>query len=242
MYNREIDERFVAFFDMLGMAELGLRDPETAWGALSDLAAAKDRILNLEIKMLSTRNTIRDRVRAFTFSDSIVVFTKSNQVTDVYAIIILCSELFMSALHACVPLRGAIAHGRLLFNIERQLFAGPSLVRAYRLSEDAQWLGIIVDEVVAQKASAIPLLSGRKKPVVIDSEVPTRSGRRVKSAVIDWVETHRNNVTADPPISVKQFYEAFEPIFGPYDELRISVRKKYENTVAFVNERLLAGK
>ena len=241
MGNQQIDERFVGFFDMLGMSELSLQNPDVAWGALSDLAAAKDRILNLEIQILSTNEVIRDRVRAFMFSDSIVVFTKSNQLADTYAIVILCSELFSSALHACVPLRGAIAYGRFLFNIEQNLFAGPPLVSAYRLSEDAQWLGIRVDNVVAKKANAIPLLSERNNPVIVDFEVPTKSGGLAKSAVIDWVEVHRNNFTVQPPITVQQFYEAFKSMFGSYNELPVSVQNKYENTVAFVNERLLVG-
>ena len=241
MDNQRIDERFVGFFDMLGMSKLSLRNPDVAWGALSDFADAKDRILNLEIQILSSKEVIRDRVRAFMFSDSIVVFTKSNQLADTYAIVILCSELFSIALRACVPLRGAIAHGRFLFNIEQNLFVGPPLVNAYRLSEDAQWLGIRVDKVVTQKANAIPLLSERNKPVIIDWEVPTKSGGWVKSAVIDWVETHRNNFKVEPPITIQQFYEAFIPMFGPYNELSIPVQNKYENTVAFINERLLAG-
>ena len=236
---QQVDERFVAFFDMLGMSDLSLSNPDVAWGALSDLAAAKDDILNLDIEIIGTDEVIKDRVRAFTFSDSIVAFSLSNQTVDTYAMVILCSELFSKALHSCVPLRGAIAHGRFLFNFEQNLFAGPPLVNAYRLSEDAQWLGIRVDEVVAEKAKAIPLKSKHNKSVIINWEVPTKSGEGVKSFVIDWVETHRNNFTARPPITVQQFYQAFESMFGSYDDLPISVQKKYENTVSFVNERLL---
>jgi hypothetical protein len=239
MAKEQVDERFVAFFDMLGMSDLSLRDADIAWGALSDLSKAKNEILKIGIEIVNTSEIIEDRVRAFTFSDSIVAFTLSNQVVDTYAIVILSSELFSAALHSCIPLRGAIAHGRFLFNFDQNLFAGPPLVNAYRLSEEAQWLGIRLDEVVASKARDIPLQSKQGNQIIIDWEVPTKSGEKMKSHVIDWVTPHINNFTVQPPVSVQQFYQAFQSMFGCFEQLPESVQRKYTNTVEFINNRLV---
>lgn len=234
------ESRYVAYLDMLGMSQLTVRDPELAWQALSGLNETQQEILGLEIELLTTGNRIRDRVRAFTFSDSIVMFSLSDELPDTWAMVILASELFTQALHCCIPVRGAIAHGRFLFNLERNLFAGPPLVSAYHLAEEAQWLGVRVDEAVAARAQAIPINSPRGRPVVIEWGVRVKSGARIVSHVVDWVETHRANFTVPPPIGVEAFYEAFVRMFGRLEELPLDVRVKYENTVEFVNERLQA--
>ena len=40
------------------------------------------------------------------------------------------------------------------------------------------------------------------------------------------------------PITEHQFYEAFERLFGPYDESDKTVHSKYKNTVDFINNVL----
>jgi hypothetical protein len=92
---------------MLGMSQLAVQDPELAWQALCGLNDAQEKILRLEIELKATAERIRDRVRAFTFSDSIVMFSLSDELPDAWAIVILASELFAKALHYCIPVRGA---------------------------------------------------------------------------------------------------------------------------------------
>lgn len=232
------DLRYVAYFDMLGMSQLTVRDPDLAWQALSGLSNAQQEILRLEIELTSTAERIQDRVRAFTFSDSIVMFSLSDEPSDTWAIVVLAAELFARALHYSIPIRGAISHGRFLFNFECNLFSGPPLVSAYRLAEEAQWLGVRVDEVVAARVQAVPITSPSGAPVVISWAVPVKSGGTVISHVLDWVCTHRANFTVATPISVEAFYQAFVRLFGQLEQLPGDVRAKYENTVQFVNERL----
>ena len=234
------DSRYVAYFDMLGMSELTVRDPELAWRALSELSNAQQEILQLEIKLQATAERIQDRVRAFTFSDSIVMFSLSDGLPDTWAIVVMACELFARALRYCIPIRGAISHGRFLFNLDRNLFTGPPLVAAYQLAEEAQWLGIRVDEAVASRAQGIPINSPRGRPVIIKWEVPVKFGGTAMSHVVDWVETHRQNFKVTTPIGVDAFYQAFVQLFGPLEALPANVRLKYENTVEFVNERLQA--
>ena len=40
------------------------------------------------------------------------------------------------------------------------------------------------------------------------------------------------------PLSESQFYEAFERLFGPYEDLDKTVHAKYKNTVDFINSVL----
>ena len=232
------DLRYVAHLDMLGMSDLAMRNPDLAWEVLSQLTKAKQDRLGLGLQKIDTGEFIQDRITSFTFSDTIIVFSRSDEPADTQAIVLLVTELFSSALHYCIPLRGGIAHGRFMFNLEHNLFAGPALVQAYRLSEEAQWLGLRVDQEVAERSARVPIRSGRGKPAVIPWSTPLKAGEVEDSLVIDWVETHRNNFQVKPPIGVAEFYAPFARLFGPFDALPDAVRTKYENTVVFINDRL----
>jgi hypothetical protein len=234
----EGDIRYVAHLDMLGMSALTLRDPDLAWNTLSSLDRAKNDIMDLELELTDTCELIRDRVTYFTFSDTIVAFSLGDTPADLRAIVILVNELFMKALYYRIPLRGGIAHGRFMFNFDHNLFAGPALVNAYFLGEYAQWLGIRVDRYVAAQAAALNLQSVDNLPVVIEQFVPVESNDQDASHVIDWVATHKNNFEVPSPISIEQFYQPFAELFGALETLPAKDRKKYENTVAFINQRL----
>ena len=226
--------RYVAHFDMLGMGRLSLNNPDAAWSAICNLARAKEESLNLVIEITSTKTLISDRIKSITFSDTIIVFTLLDELEDLYAIILLSTQLFADALKYNVALRGGIAHGTFFVNFEHNLYAGPALVNAYNISESAQWLGIRVDETVAARCRAIPLMSGTKD-AILDWPVPLKDGNTIKAPVINWPYPMRNNFTSSPPFSVDQFYKGFAPLFGPFSELGDKEKEKYLNTVEFIN-------
>ena len=233
----EKDFRYVAHLDMLGMSALAERDPDRAWKALCGLTQAKDERFRLAFEVVKTGELIKDRVTTFTFSDTVVAFSVGDSDSDLRAMVILVAEFFARALFYRIPLRGGIAHGRFMFNFDHNLFAGPALVHAYRLSEDAQWLGIRVDERVAKHAETIALQAKGGYPSIAAWRVPVAGGGSESSHVIDWVAAHRTNFKVSPPFSATQFYEPFAETFGSFDSLPAAVRRKYENTVAFINER-----
>jgi hypothetical protein len=238
MSEKSPDQRYVAHLDMLGMSELALRDPDLAWSVLCRLTQAKDERLGLSLEKVDTGELIGDRIESFTFSDTIILFSRSDEVADTYAMIILVAELFTRALYHCVPLRGGIAHGRFMFNLDHNLFAGPALVQAYHLSEDAQWLGVRVDDEIARRASEIPIRSERGKDAITKWGVPNKRGDLSDAHVLNWVETHRHTFTVAPPISVTAFYGPLTRLFGPFSELPAAVQRKYQNTVSFINSQL----
>ena len=224
--------RFVAFFDMLGMKQAMLRNVDEAWGALCDINAAKKRIYEIAIEVKDTNQIIKDRVQTFFFSDTVIIFTYSDEPEDLYSILTLSSELFSNALHRCVPLRGAIAHGKFYFNLEEYLFLGKPLITAYKLGEACQWLGIVVDDSVAKMAEKLAI-----NEIIIQWNVPLKKNKVQRLYVINWPWIFRNNFTIRP-ISLEAFYRAFEPLFGPFNELPEKAKIKYKNTVTFINSIL----
>lgn len=238
--DRRLNCRYVAHLDMLGMRGLALRDADLAWSTLQRLVEARDEILSLPVQLIDTNQIVSDRIRAFTFSDTIIVYSQSVEKADISATIVLVSELFFRALYIGVPLRGGIACGRFDVDLRRNLFAGPALVDAYQLGEESQWIGVSVDEEVHEAALAVPICAKGGAPAVIRWPMTTPTDGSTTSFVIDWVAPHRRNFNI-PSIQPHTFYKlgGFQDLFGPFEELHERNRIKYENTVAFINDRLL---
>ena len=234
----ERDGRYVAHLDMLGMSQLAKRNPDLAWSVLCALHIAKEERLRIGIERTDTGEVIVGRLTEFTFSDTIIAFTVADEPADVLSIVLLVTELFSMALHYRVPLRGGIAHGRFMFNFNYNLFAGPALVDAYQLGEDAQWLGICVDSHVADAMTALPAGWLGEVPLIAPWPVPTKSGKSERALAINWPLAHRKNFEVPFPLDAPLFYSPFEPLFGKMEHLPLSVRLKYENTVNFINHYL----
>lgn len=228
--------RYVAHFDMLGFKSAIVRNLDEAWGALSDLRASMDKILNMAIGELSSNKIISDRIKAYIFSDSILIFTFSNQPEDLMAILILTSQLFSDSLASCVPLRGGISFGEFRFNCDKHLFCGKPFVQAYQIAERTQWSGIVVHDSVANKyfnESSSP--TSGEKPILVQWNVPIKPSGQKKHWVINWPHIFKDSFNKPAPITTEEFYQAFESLFGPYNELEENAKIKYVNTVEFVN-------
>jgi len=231
------DNRFVAHFDMLGMATLTKRNPDLAWQKLSELRRANEERLNLVIERTGTNELIANQIKTFTFSDTIIAFSKGNTENDALAIFILTTELFSRTLHDCVPIRGGIAYGRFTFNFDLNLFSGPALVDAYELGESSQWLGIVVDEHTAKTVSKLSIgKSPRGRDVVVPWDMPCKGNVVQKRMVVNWPETQYKNYEGTLPLTIEMFYQPFSELFGSLEKLAPSVVAKYANTVAFFNE------
>jgi len=233
-----IDElRYVAHFDILGMSRLTLQDPDLAWTTLSHLAIANQERLSIAFDLNNTRHEMRERVYTFTFSDTIVAFTKSDSVEDLHSITIYAIEVFARALFRGVPLRGGVSHGKFVFNLDLNLFSGPALVNAYHIGECAQWIGIVVDNTVAARIKDVPMRAG-DADLAVEWDVPQKDLSQQKMNVLNWPAVHAHNFSIHSPLDTQSMYKAFEHLFGPYDDLPVDVQAKYVNTVRFINHFL----
>lgn len=241
-WERVAKNRYVAHVDMLGMSQLTLLDPKLAWSVVSDTVIALRRVMALSYLLNGRDTKIADHVASCTFSDTILLFTKGNEAEDLRSILFACLELFAQRLSCCAPFRIGVAHGLFVFNQDENAFVGPPLIQAYRVGEEAQWLGAVLDEPVALQASKLEpaLQDAQQLDLIVQWNVPVNSeGTRLRS-VLAWPRSHRNNFQVQPPISVESFYQGFMQLFGPLSNLRPRDRAKYENTVAFVNAMLTA--
>lgn len=259
-WERVARPRYVAHVDMLGMSGLTVRNPRLAWGAVSKMTEAKKKVLRYSFTLDGRDVVIAEHVAAFTFSDTILLFTKGDESYDLRALLIVCLELFAQVLAGSIPIRLGIAHGLFVFNGDEGLFVGPPLVEAYRLGEEAQWIGAVVDDTVAKRTSELrPEFLSDGLPLVVDWQVPVKTSckgllgllrllpgevamttvSKAARQVLSWPRSHRRNFHGvQQPMAVHDFYRAFEQLFGEFSTLPRRDKAKYENTVEFVNAML----
>lgn len=232
------NHRFVAHVDILGMRAMVQRDPEMAWKVLSGLADVRDHLGKLELTYISAarQQMLAENVFSVMFSDTIVLFTKTESDQDLQAILIAAAETLHKAMCAFVPVRIGVAGGLFFSNIEESLYSGPALIEAYEIGEAAQWLGIVTTEAVYKQSLKADFKSGTKH-VVIPASIPTKKGL-VPGYAMNWVASYNHDFKVEPPISTELFYSQFEDALGPLQELREQDRMKYIYTTDFINKHL----
>jgi hypothetical protein len=235
----QAQSRFVAHFDMLGIAALTKRDPDLAWDCLSRLSQARWECLHSPIERTDTKELIVDRTHALIFSDTVVAFSRGDTPNDALALVVLTNELFMRSLHYCIPLRGGIAHGRFTFDLNENLFSGPALVDAYALGEGSQWIGIVVDDHTANALKSTPVRVG--EDMIVPWQVEVAGLGACHRMAVSWPRTHRSTFQGTLPLTAEAFYEPLARGFGPWALLPPEVRRKYENTVSFFNAQVTSA-
>ena len=233
------NSRFVAHIDILGMEQLMEKNPEEAWQVLSGLSIAREHIHGIEVEFADKgkKSTVANEVFSVMFSDTIVFFTKGDSDEELSLIVLAVSELLHKAILHFVPVRAGIARGQFFFNIEKSMYAGPALIEAYHLGENAQWIGIVVDESIFSAANRIPLKSGHSS-VVIKAKIPHKQSL-VDGYAVNWPAAYAHDLKVKPPVSVDLFYSMFSSWFGPFESLGENEQKKYIHTVEFMNQMLL---
>lgn len=230
-------DRFVAHFDILGWRHAVRQDLDRAWSLFEGFSEAHQRVhsYRLEIHGILRARRIESRV----FSDTILISTPSDDDGDLFELLVRCGELLKDALHRWIPLRGGIAAGSFREDPTRNLFAGEALNRAYEIGEAAQWIGVVVDEAVAERARRLPtpFESDARDPGIVPWDVPLKSEQVRRASVLNWPCIFRENFKA-VPTSGEAMMGFVHRLFGPWAALDLTVRRKYENTAAFIVAQL----
>ncbi len=191
------NNRYVAHLDILGMSSIVTKNADNAWCLLSDLVAVRDQTNEDAIEFLDDGKVIpfSEIIQMVTFSDTIVLFTKSDSDLELRCMIILITEMFHKAMCRCVPVRVGLSFGKFYFNLDKSMYAGPALIEAYHVGEAAQWLGIVFSESVQDKATALNMMSGSCKIVVewVASSLDAAKRNRgfINSEYLDFTTLHR---------------------------------------------------
>lgn len=184
--------RFVAHYDMLGMSALVQRDLPKALSAIRQLDDARERILGLTIEILdrehgfSRKHYIRDQVKASPFLTRSLCIRWPTMTRTFVRSSTCATEFSRSRSVAGFPCGTGSPTGLSSCTRSEILFVGPPLVDAYRLGEEGQWLGTVIDEYTAGSAREADLKAGGGDPLILSWRVPLKAGEVAIRNVINW--------------------------------------------------------
>lgn len=141
-------KRFVLFLDILGFKDLVARNSHNY---VDQKLKVLTETLQLIPQELSFLNIAKNQSRAISFSDSIIVFSKSNLKRDAEKIMMDAHHIQLIALKNNIPIKGAISYGTITVDYQNSIFFGQPIIDAYLLHEDLNLLSVVVDHHAEKK-------------------------------------------------------------------------------------------
>lgn len=170
------EDRFVAFLDIMGFKERVARnDHETVLKELEIFQSSISQYVSYH----------RDaNIQIALFSDSILIYSQDDAPNSLHALADITSHIMMYAIQQekPIPLKGAIAAGRMTCNQTKQLYFGQALIDAYFLEENVKYYGVLVHH------SAEKYLKNNDFPEFRDIKVPLKSGE-ISHYELIWYNT-----------------------------------------------------
>lgn len=169
-------DRFVAFLDIMGFKDRVARN------------AHEDVLKELEIFQSNISQYVsyhRDAdIQIALFSDSILIYSQDNTLSSLHALADITSHIMMYAIQQekPIPLKGAIAAGRMTCNQIKQLYFGQALIDAYLLEENVKYYGVLVHH------SAEKYLKNNNFSEFRDIKAPLKSGE-ISHYELRWYDT-----------------------------------------------------
>ena len=156
--------RFVAFLDIMGFKERVARTNHSKLLAQltnfnRDITSYIGKYQNTEIQLAQ-------------FSDSIVLFSNDATQKSLKTLAEVTCGIMQTAIKQQIPIKGAIAQGKITCDIPKQLFFGQALIDAYLLEENIHYYGILVHHT-AEKS----VINLGEKSIFKDIKAPLKSGK-----------------------------------------------------------------
>ena len=204
------NEKFVLYLDIMGFKERVSRVKVDE--LKQQLLLFKTKINKLK-PLLKGGKTKKTLINMAQFSDSIVLVTRDCTEDDLNRISKAAAILMQTALQTGFALRGAIAKGNMVFDLENQLFFGKALVDAYLLEEELCYYGVAFHESMEDS-----ILNTKKDLPIEDIAIPLKKGKSkhyhvawykvkanlqkgdISSIALEWLKDIRKTVSGNPRV------------------------------------------
>ena len=167
-------------------------------------------------------------LKTVSFSDSIVIFTKTDSVKCFELLSLSVSWLFAKAIESEIAMKGSIAHGETSINISRQIFFGQSIIDSYLLQEDVAFYGIVLHNTVESF-----IAKNEINPVVLkryrECKTPLKSGK-IGHLILNWAEAFED----EEKLNFKE--NAYLIMKKLRNKTSGAPRKYIDNTMDVINE------
>ena len=208
-------DRFVAFLDIMGFKDRVAR---------TNHAQLLEQLTNFNREITSYIGKYKNsEIQLAQFSDSIVLFSNDTTSISLQTLAEVTRGIMQTAINLQIPMKGAIAQGKITCDIPKQLFFGQALIDAYLLEENINYYGILVHHT-AEK-SVLTLIDNKK--IFKDIKAPLKSGK-ISHFELSWYINDDNK-----DIDLKKISSALKVIRQTVTD---SPRKYIDNTLDVINE------
>jgi len=229
-----IDDRAVAFIDILGFEEIVRTQDLNKLAQRLELALVDCVGLAVVHAELANSKGVQKvawdkRVCGyFQFSDAILLYSFNGSYSSCVNLIVSAWHLLRSLFAAQLPSRGAVSFGRLAVDVKNALFVGQPVIEAYRLAQAQDWCGAIVGPSV--EAAFPNLAADAANPKMLLSAVLYPYKVPFKSAAASTIDAGREHLCLNWRFNL--YVQAGTQFLFPQSD-DPGARAKIENTLKF---------
>ncbi len=166
-------ERFVVFLDIMGFKDIVRSNPN------HDELKRRLGELNDKINKLIEKEKATSIIELVQFSDSIVLFTKSNSNEQLVKLVSVVCLIMQEAIELKFAMKGAMAKGILTCDSNKRVYFGQAQIDAYLLEENVWYYGIVVHHSAQSDVEKI------KENYISTLDLPMKTGW-IKHCELSW--------------------------------------------------------
>ena len=229
------DFRFVAFLDILGFKDMVMRNShEEIYQTLNQISKSKKLI---EAAATELGDLFGDaEVYVVSFSDSIVIFSKNDDIENFHYFLLATRWLFTEAINKQIPIKGAIAHGEISLNKAEQIYFGQPIIDAYLMEEDVNYMGVVAHNSVDRYISKVKNGKHLERifKILFEEKTPLKCGLLTHTN-LNWFHLIKKDEESDNIQFVKDSINLFKNSSSgtarKYIDNTISLFEKIENNL-----------
>ena len=201
--------------DILGFKDLVMRsNHKEIYGLLSEISELREQIDNVEDDIKNPRFGDAE-MYTVSFSDSIILFSKSGTLEDFDLFLYTTGWLFASAIEKGVPLKCGLGFGEISLNKSQQIYFGQPIIDAYLLEEEVNYFGIVAHNTIEKyyndnlskikdfshvfKEIETPLKCGNISHLNLDwFRLLKEDNGSNKAELKDYINKFKNNISGSP--------------------------------------------
>lgn len=182
------EKRFVAFFDILGFKDLVMRSSHSEiYDKLNGISKTKKWLEDLSNDAENNSRIGNGEIYTVSFSDSIVLFSKNDDVENFTFFLVAVRWLFAKAIENNTPMKGGIAHGEISLNKSEQIYFGQAIIDAYFIEEDVNYFGVTahnsIDKYIDDNHNFLDI--NYIEEILFDCITPLKCGK-IEHKNVDW--------------------------------------------------------
>tara|TARA_R110002020_G_scaffold180858_2_gene375571 strand:- start:2299 stop:3081 length:783 start_codon:yes stop_codon:yes gene_type:complete len=180
------DKRFVAFLDLLGFKDkVARKNHNEIYNELTKISSIKKEIESVAESEDDGYFADADTY-VVSFSDSIVLFSKNDNIANFEFFLIAIRYLFADAIAHNIAIKGGIAHGEISLNKSEQIYFGQPIIDAYLIEEDVNYLGVVCHNSIDYYLNKSEInYSEQLKGLLFEFMTPLKCGK-INHINLDW--------------------------------------------------------